>query len=122
MTTGRELLDDLWRRLAGLDLPEGIEGMTRTQLLQETWSARFERLMRNRLLVGAYRYGKFGPKQAAAYNMVPSIKKRLDTFEHDGNLEHLVDVANLCMLIFVHGESVGLSMLAQDDSEHTQLK
>ena len=122
MPTGRELLDDLWRRLAGLDLPESIEGMAKTQLIQESWSIRFERLMRNRLLIGCYRYGRFGPKQAAAYNMVPSIKKRLDTFEKDGNLEHLVDVANLCMLIFVHGESIGLTMLAQDDSDHTELK
>ncbi len=122
MLTGRELLDDLWRRLAGLDLPEGIEGMGKTRLVQESWSTRFERLMRNRLLMGCYRYGRFGPRQAAAYDMVPSIKKRLDTFKEDGNLEHLVDVANLCMLIFVHGESIGMEVQAQDDSDHTELK
>ena len=99
-----------------------IEGMSKTQLIQESWSPTFERFMRNRLLMGCYRYGRFGPQQAAAYDVVESAIARLRKYQADGNLEHLVDVANLMMLEFVFGETNGQVMLSQDDSTHTELK
>ncbi|MCP4897859.1 MAG: hypothetical protein GY906_12875 [bacterium] len=120
--TANELLAISWRRLAGKNLPAAVDGLPFQQLVEETWSNQFETFMRNRLLMGCYRYGRFGPQQAAAYDMVPSMIKRLRSFQGDGNLEHLVDVANLCMLVFVHGESVGMEMIAQDDADHTELK
>jgi len=122
MTDREDFLGPLWRRAAGKSLPEDVVGFSFRQLKEESWSPRFEDLMRNRLLIGCYRYGRFGPQQAAAYDMVPSIIKRLKTFKDDGNLEHLVDAANLCMLLFVHGESVGMMVTAQDDTDHTELK
>lgn len=69
------------------------------------WSPQFETYMRNRLLLGGMRYGKNFTNEPGKpqYDRVKSIRKRLDDYEVTGNLEKLVDVANLCMLEFEEG-------------------
>lgn len=57
----------------------------------------------NRLIVGAYRYGRLGSKNKSQYDRLKSIRKRLDSYEQNGNLELLVDIANLALCEFVEG-------------------
>jgi hypothetical protein len=45
--------------------------------------------------MGAFRYGLLGEKGKKKFNRIASMKTRLDKYEETGNLEHLVDVANL---------------------------
>ena len=70
------------------------------------WSDRFEQLMRNRLIMGALRYGlmsKPRPKGITQFHL-DIIYKRLDIYKRTGNTEMLVDVANICLVEFKIGD------------------
>ena len=82
------------------------------------WSIDFERLMRNRLLVGRFRYASMADPHRLQYNRIESAIKRLREYQEIGNLELLVDVANLCLLEFVHGDHPSKHFDAKDDGEH----
>ena len=87
-----------------------------TALEHTEWSLEFERLMRNRLLMGSFRYGKFGSENKVNYDSVGSAIIRLRSFQATGNLEHLVDVANLCLVEYVEGHHPLRHFNAADDS------
>ncbi len=82
------------------------------------WSPEFERLMRNRLLMGRFRYASMADSNRPQYNRIESSIKRLREYQDIGNLELLVDVANLCLLEFVHGDHPSKHFDAKDDGEH----
>lgn len=59
------------------------------------WSDTFIERMRNRMIVGAYRYG------LKVKDDLPSfIRTRLKEFEDTKNSELLIDIANVCMIQF----------------------
>lgn len=58
----------------------------------------FEALRMARLRMGHLRYGQCGRNLTDA---VGSMIRRLEAYEQDGNLEHLVDVANLCEIEWI---------------------
>lgn len=94
------------------------------ELRRTEWSRLFERLMRNRLIIGAMRYGgmKKNRDKGTRYDVVGSAIKRLENYKKDGNLEHLVDVANLCMVEFDHPSHRNPTWDSIDDGEHVTLK
>lgn len=63
----------------------------------------FETLMRNRLIMGALRYGRLHAPGKGTYNRPGGIVKRLQQYQETGNLECLVDIANLALLEFEEG-------------------
>ena len=90
------------------------------ELCRSEWSCDFERLMRNRLLMGRYRYGLMQRTDALQYDRVGSAMDRLRKYTEHGNTEHLVDVANLMLLEFEHGQHPRKHFMAQDDSRHVE--
>ena len=90
-----------------------LESLSKTE-----WSKKFETLMRNRLIMGALRYGLLHAPGKARYNRIDSIRQRLDLFDADGNAEHLVDIANLCLLEFEEPNHPKFHWKAQDDGQH----
>jgi len=92
------------------DLPE---------LIRIRWSPAFEWMMRRRLIIGAFRYGLFN--EGSKWDQVSSIRRHLDLYEKTGNLEDLVDVANLALVEFVEGSHPNRHWKARDDSEHARL-
>lgn len=86
-------------------------------LRERQWSPEFEGLMRNRLVMGAFRYGLFGPAKGG-YDQVGSILRHLAAYTESGNLEHLVDIANLALVEFEFGRHPKRHWHACDDSEH----
>jgi len=84
------------------------------------WSLDFERLMRNRLLMGRFRYASMADPHRPQYNRIEASIKRLREYQAIGNLELLVDVANLCLLEFVHGDHPSKHFDAKDDGEHVE--
>ena len=80
--------------------------------------------MRNRLLMGAFRYGLLQKKRerVGQWDMVGGMRRLLDKYEATGNLEALVDMANYCLLEFVMWRAQGHEVIAEDDGEHCQLK
>jgi len=83
----------------------------------------FERLCMNRKVLGSMRYALMHDPAAANWDGIKSAKERLERFEEDGNLEHLVDVANLCEIKFVRLRARGYKVTPIDDSDlHVVLK
>lgn len=110
---------NLWRWKSGVEEinPERKASLC---ILKETeWSLKFEQLMRNRLIMGAIRYGRLKQDNKPIYDRVNSIAKRLEKYKATGNKEHLVDIANLCLVEFEEGEG---SFLSIDDGEHSAIK
>lgn len=113
------------RLLARVDTsPIGSKTENLDELRISEWVPQFESLMRDRLLVGRFRYGRVGEKGKPQYDRISSAIRRLITYQDQntgGNKELLVDVANLCMMEFVEGQHPNSHFHAQDDgSEHAQ--
>ena len=95
---------------------------TLADLEKTQWSPYFEQLMRNRLIMGAMRYGILGSKSKPLYNMVASMETRLSSYKETGNLELLVDIANLCLVEFIEGKHPKRHWQPEDDGTHCQVK
>lgn len=98
-----DVLRDRLLRRAGLEEFEVCEALDFEKLKQSEWSPQFEELMRNRLLMGALRYGLMHSKGKPDYDRLAGARKRLQQYEETGNLECLVDVANMALLEFEEG-------------------
>jgi hypothetical protein len=91
----------------------------RLEALRESeWSPRFESLQRNRLLMGALRYGPIKQPGKRRYDRVGRMKECIAEFEATGNLELLVDVANYCLLEFEDSNHPKAHFEAVDDGNH----
>jgi len=88
------------------------------ELKKTEWSPKFEKFMRNRLIMGALRYGCLQPGSKPRYNRVDSIRQRLDLYQQGGNQEHLVDIANLAMCEFLEPGHKNAHWKAEDDKIH----
>ncbi|MCK5432933.1 MAG: hypothetical protein KAJ03_09325 [Gammaproteobacteria bacterium] len=94
-----------------------------TNIKESEWSQPFEKLMRERLIMGAFRYGTMARKKKIDYDNAGSVLERINLYIEDGNLEHLVDIANICMIEFVTGAHPKrhFNSLAEHN-HHTQVK
>jgi hypothetical protein len=103
--------------------PEPPVPMPPIEELRETeWSQRFEELMRNRLVVGAFRYGRLHAAGKPKWDRIGSIQKRLMVYQNTGNTECLVDIANMCLLEFEEGDHPLKHFAAADDCLHVDHK
>lgn len=83
-------------------------------------SAEFRRLKDNRLLMGAFRYGKMKEVGKAKWDRIQSAIDRLKLYQENGNAEHLVDASNLCELEFDRPIHPKFHFKAADDGIHTK--
>jgi len=86
------------------------------------WSEAFETFMRNRLIMGALRYGKLRSPEKPEWDRIPLIRRQLNLYEKTGNKEHLVDIANLCLVEFVECNHTNEHLSSSDDGEHVTIK
>ncbi len=90
-------------------------------ILKKTeWSPRFEQLMRNRLIMGALRYGQLNVPNKRRWDRVTAAEQRLAKYRETGNLELLVDVANFMLLEFEEGHHPLRHWAATDDGQHVK--
>lgn len=91
-------------------------------IARKQWNGKFEKHMRDRLSMGYYRYSVDICKGGkGSYDHIGSCIKRLQAYKATGNQEHLVDVANLCLIEFVRPSvDVEVFFEAVDDGEHTK--
>ena len=117
--TLREFLDNAWRRSAGVAEREPPQAMVSLEELRRTeWSVRFEELMRNRLIQGAFRYKRLRDPAKADYDFPASARAALDRYCQTGNMEELVDAANCCLLAFAIGRHPTKHWSPGDDDVH----
>ena len=88
------------------------------------WSPRFYQLMRNRLIMGSFRYQTFEQKRKMKwdYDTASEAIVRIQRYQETGNTEHLVDAANMCLLEFEFGEHPKKHFESVDDGEHAKLR
>lgn len=95
------------------------------ELRETEWSPEFEKLMRNRLIMGSLRYGRMGhgsiPKGKPRYDRVNSIIKRIKMFEETANAEFLVDCANFCLLLYEERDHPNFHFKSIDDGIHDKI-
>lgn len=124
-----EFLNDLWRDLAGLP-PKRLgddkgayhlygDAFILQRKISE-WNEEFERdlrkefpsmelnyiisLMKNRLLMGSFRYGLMKEQDYGRFNLVKLIKIKNELYINTRDLEALVDASNLCLLAYTHAK------------------
>jgi len=93
--------------------------------LRKNWSPQFVQLQRNRMCMGYYRYGShiaLGPRsKGCAFDAVGEARQRLKDYQQDGNQEHLLDAANLCMIEFCTPTAhPNPSLISVDDGKHAK--
>ena len=76
-------------------------------------------LMRNRMVMGFFRYGYNDPKFVKKLDFITSAKERIGRYEKDGNLEHLVDAANILRMEFEMPHHPNAHWESIDDGEHS---
>ena len=108
--------------LEACNIQEPVPLLDLVDLQKTEWSVDFERLMRNRLTMGAVRYGRLGAAGKPQYDRVASIEKRLAAYVATENTEYLVDIANLCLCEFVEGAHPLKHFASIDDGEHVWQK
>ena len=116
-TVTEHIRDHLWKSLVPERLPELSE-------LQETeWCPEFEQLMRNRLIMGRIRYGQsLQDKEKGVYDCLKAIERKVIAFRNTGNTEYLVDVANYCLIEFMHSTHPHKHFGPTDDADHCPIK
>jgi hypothetical protein len=108
---------DIMRRRLLLDA--GVEKITLEDLYESEWSPRFEYMMRHRLIMGSFRYELFEEKKRKLeYDMPGEAIRRIKAFQKSGNLEHLVDAANMLLIEFECGNHPKRHFSATDDGMH----
>lgn len=96
------------------------------RLERTEWSPDFERLMRNRLMLGSIRYGRLGSHGTRGgkplWDYVTNAIAMLQEFKATGNVELLVDSANACLLEYVDGRHPLRHFQSADGGGHFTLK
>lgn len=111
MTVTDHLRKRLLKNLQGINRKPPLPELEETE-----WSSEFERLMRNRLIMGAIRYGLLGDPNKPQYDRVEYMRRKLKEYEESGNMECLVDVANLALCEFVEGTHPNRHFAAVDNT------
>lgn len=121
----KSIVLNAWRWKCGLPEIEteykNIGWVDEESLRKSEWSQRFEYHMRNRLVLGAIRYGKLHAPGKPEYDRIKSIERRLSIYKETGNLETLVDCANLCLLEFEESKHPKRNFTSIDDGEHVDV-
>ena len=73
--------------------------------------------MTNRMVTGYFRYG---PVKDNRFDAIGDIARRIKLYQETGNLECLVDVANLCMVEYIRPLHTNAHFESVDDGEHAK--
>ena len=123
MSNLRIFFNNLWRWHLGLpeieindaNLYGTVPDIEEIKNLQ--YSDQFVKLMNNRMIMGYFRYGNRHTRKTS-YKQIESTKKRIELYEKTGNLEYLIDAANMLRMEFEKPQHPNTYFKAEDDSEH----
>lgn len=91
------------------------------ELLETEWPTSirdFIQQMRNRMLMGSFRYGRDADPKKWRYNLLAGMRKKFLAYEETGNIEHLIDLANYCHMEFRRPSRLLAHFHAEDDHAH----
>ena len=111
---------NLWRWKCGVREVELTTHFHTMEQARANWFPGFVELMRNRMMLGIFRYGDFRDPQQVDYDLLGSARQHIDEFERTGNGEHLVDAANLLGITFAKRTHPRFHFYAVDDGRHAE--
>lgn len=114
------LREKIYRECGVVDCPQNLVDLR--DLMMTEWNEEFEELARNRLVMGALRYGLFRDPEKAAYDYLGAIEDKVKFYRETGNDELLVDIQNYAMLEFTLGRHPQKHFAATDDQGHARKK
>lgn len=109
----------LRKRLEPMTTENKCSHLSLTKIRKLNWNQKFIILMHNRMTQGYFRYGLMGVNK---YKNIASILARLRKYCVTGNTEHLIDVANLCLIEFTHSQHTKKHFKSIDDGEHSECR
>ena len=112
-------LENSWRHMCGIQEKDHSTRPSLEELRKSEWSQDFEDLRRNRMVMGAFRYGLMKDQDFNKFDFPVEIDRRMEKYREDGNLEHLVDAGNIIMLEFVKAQRNGRQVIPVDDGVHS---
>lgn len=75
----------------------------RIEMPEGQWDEEFIAKMQARMFVGFFRYGDTKRyAESGRYDIIKTIEKYLGLYKEDGNMEHLVNMANYMMIEFMY--------------------
>ena len=77
-------------------------------------------LMKNRMSFGGYRYGPTQKQKRRAYDNIADMHRRLDLHDKTGNMEHLVDNANISIIACLKKDHPNFHFESIDDGGHAK--
>jgi hypothetical protein len=77
-------------------------------------------LMKNRMIMGGYRYGPHRNQRPGQFDNVADAKRRLGLHDDDGNMEHLLDAANITILACLKKAHKDFHFTPIDDGVHAK--
>ena len=83
--------------------------------LSTEFSEKFVDGMKNRMEVSYYKYGPIKEAYPHKVDAIKSLELRLKKYKEDGNLEHLMDIANYAMIEFMLPAHPQAKFYATDD-------
>jgi hypothetical protein len=102
------------------DGSENIDKDTMTDLQWgEDWLKILD-LMKNRMEMGGYRYDPHRNQRPGQFDNVADAKRRLDLHDKDGNMEHLLDAANITILACLKKAHKKFHFTSIDDGVHAE--
>lgn len=87
------------------------------------WGSKWQdvlQLMKNRMIMGGYRYGPTKFQKRQEFDNITDIRRRLDLYEKTGNMEHLVDAANITIIECLKKNHPNFHFSSIDDGEHAE--
>jgi hypothetical protein len=107
------------------DVPPEKRHLLFEKLWETQTSETFITYMRNRLCMGALRYGDIPEqrKKGSKYDVLSPITNKVELYEKTGNTEYLVDAANYLLLVFELDKHPNKHWEALDDHhDHCKIK
>lgn len=118
------LFESMRQRLEGMAgiLPPVKSKCDFATLQNGQWSPEFEKLMRNRMIMGGIRYGTLSSQRLGKrkYDDLHTLKAKIELYEKTRNKELLVDAANYLMIIFELDNHPLTHFNSTDDEHHAK--
>ncbi len=108
---------------AGVVKPAQVQTYSMKEMEALQWGEEWQHilfLMKNRMLMGGYRYGPTPLQKPREFDNIADIKRRLDLYEVEGNMEHLVDAANITIIECLKKSHPNFHFSASDDGVHAE--
>ena len=108
---------DFWQKADAT--PTDMSAMSEMQWDSEEWQ-HILFLMKNRMIMGGYRYGPTLLQKPREFDNIADIKRRLGLYEVEGNMEHLIDATNITIIECLKKSHSNFHFSASDDGVHAE--